>query len=344
MQDRAWHTTDMDTPKLRDVAARAGVHPSTASRALNPETRSLVKEATLRRVDAAAATLGYQTNVIARSLRTRRTSTVGVLVPDLNNPVFPPTVRGIEDGLAEAGLTVLLANTDNDHEREQRHLEVLRSRQVDGLIMSTADTVDGQRYQLPQRTPLVLLYDVQDGVDAHSVVIDDAAGTRKAVAHLRDLGHRRIAYLAGPQHRSPAVERLQAFRQAMGADLIGELISVCPAFSVDPAVDAFRMLLDSAPPFTAVVAASDLLALGIYDVLAERGLSCPQDCSVVGFHDVPYMDKLRPGLTTIHVPHQLAGIEAARLLVGQLNGGASDPVQVRIPVRLVERGSTAPPR
>jgi len=333
----------MERPKLRDVAAHAGVHPSTASRALNPETRSLVKAATLRRVDAAAATLGYQTNVIARSLRTRRTSTIGVLIPDLTNVVFPPTVRGIEDGLADAGFTVLLANTDNDHDRELRQLEALRSRQVDGLIMSTFEHARHNSPSLPPGLPLVLLYDVQDGVDAYSVVIDDAAGTRKAVAHLRELGHRRIAYLAGPQHRSPAVERLQAFRHAMGADLREELVSVCPAFAVDPAVDAFRMLLDHAPPFTAVVAASDLLALGIYDVLAERGMSCPDDCSVVGFHDAPYMDKLRPGLTTIHVPHQLAGVEAARLLLTQLNGEASVPVQVRIPVRLVERGSTAPP-
>jgi LacI family transcriptional regulator, galactose operon repressor len=334
----------MDKPKLRDVAVRAGVHPSTASRALNPETRYLVKGSTLRRVDAAAASLGYQTDAIARSLRTRRTSTVGVLIPDLTNPVFPPTVRGIEDGLGEAGYTVLLANTDNDRVRERRQLEALGSRQVDGLVVATADHAQpANALTVPTGLPLVLLYDLIDGVEAHSVVIDDAAGTRKAVAHLRALGHQEIAYLAGPQHRSPAVERLSAFRQAMGDGLRDELVRECESFAEDDAAAAFGELLDSGPAFTAVVAASDQLALGVYDVLAARGLSCPGDCSVVGFHDVPFMDKLRPGLTTVHVPHHQAGVEAARLLLGQLRNPSSPPVQVRVPVRLVERGSTAQP-
>jgi LacI family transcriptional regulator len=335
----------VETPKLRDVAARAGVHPSTASRALNPATRSLVNAATVRKIDAAAAALGYQTNAVARSLRTRRTATVGVLIPDLTNLVFPPTVRGIEDGLADAGYTVLLADTDNDPDREVRHLEVLRSRQVDGLIMATADRHEGAAATaLPGGIPLVLLYDVVDDAAAPSVVIDDAAGTRKAVAHLRDLGHRQIAYVAGPQHRSPAAERLHAFRQAMGSDFDDGLLQVCPSFTEDDAAEAFRRLLDGDRPFTAVVAASDQLALGIYDVLFERDLSCPGDYSVVGFHDIPFVDKLRPGLTTVHVPHHLAGAEAARLLLDQFRDDDRTPVQVRVPVSLVERGSTGPPR
>ena len=107
---------------------------------------------------------------------------------------------------------------------------------------------------------------------------------------------------------------------------------------------ALTTLLDADQPFTAVIAASDQLAIGIYDALRERGLNCPQDYSVVGFHDVPLMDKLSPGLTTIHVPHHLAGLEAARLLLNQLTDASSPAVQVRVPVQLIERGSTARPR
>jgi LacI family transcriptional regulator len=335
----------MERPRLRDVAARAGVHVSTASRALNPQTRPLVRVATLRRVDAAAASLGYETNAIARSLRTRRTSTVGLLIPDLTNLVFPPTVRGIEDGLVGSGYTVLLVNTDNDRERELRQLEALRSRQVDGLILATATRGEPPvELARPSRLPLVLLYDVVEGVEAHSVVIDDATGTRKAVEHLRQLGHQRIAYVAGPQTRSPAVERLQAFRQAIGDQPGHELVEVCLSFAESEGAEAFDRLLDAGHDFTAVVAASDQLALGIYDALERRGLSCPDDYSVVGFHDVPLMDKLRPGLTTIRVPHHLAGVEAARLLLGQLDDPDSPGVQVRVPVQLVVRGSTAAPR
>jgi LacI family transcriptional regulator len=335
----------MVTPKLRDVAARAGVHPSTASRALNPETRSLVNVVTLRRVDAAALALGYQPNAIARSLRTRRTSSIGMVIPDLTNPVFPPTVRGVEDGLADSGYTVLLANTDNDSVREERHLDALRSRQVDGLIIATAgEGTTATGLTLRSGIPIVLLYNVIEGVDLHSVVVDNVMGTRKSVAHIRSLGHEKIAYIAGPADRSPALERLHTFRPAMGGLLHEDLIRVCTTFSEEEGAAAFRSLLDSGQEFTAVLAASDLLALGVYDVMTERGLSCPDDYSVMGFHDVPFMDKLRPGLTTIHVPHHLAGFEASRLLLEQLRGGESHPVQVRIPVQLVERGSTAAPR
>jgi LacI family transcriptional regulator len=335
----------MARPRLRDVADRAGVHPSTVSRALNPQTRSLVNAATLRRVDAAAAHLGYQTNVIARSLRTQRTSTIGVLIPDITNPVFPPTVRGIEDGLAPSGYTVLLANTDNDRGREQRHLSALASRRVDGLIMATAHS-DASLLELSllQSVPLVLLYDLVEGADAPSVVIDDAVGTRKAVAHLRELGHQRIAYVAGPQDRSPAIERLESYRHAMGDLLRDELVRVCPSFSEDDAAAAFGQLVNGELPFTAVIAASDQLALGIYTAMNDRGLLCPDDYSVVGFHDVPFMDRLRPPLTTVRVPHHAAGVEAARLLLTQLDADGGPPVQVRLPVQLIKRGSTGPPR
>jgi LacI family transcriptional regulator len=334
----------MVTPKLRDVAARAGVHPSTASRALNPETRSLVNAVTLKRVDAAALALGYHPNAIARSLRTRRTSSIGMVIPDLTNPVFPPTVRGVEDGLAASGYTVLLANTDNDTAREERHLETLRSRQVDGLIVATASEGASLTGLTSHGIPIVLLYNVLDGIELHSVVVDNVMGTRKSVAHIRGLGHENIAYIAGPLDRSPAYERLHAFQQTMGALLQGDLIRICPTFSEEEGAAAFRSLLDSGHHFTAVLAASDLIALGIYDVMTERGLSCPDDYSVMGFHDVPFMDKLRPGLTTIHVPHHLAGFEASRLLLEQLGGGESHPIQVRVPVHVVERGSTASPR
>src|ERR1039458_9002395 len=121
---------------LRDVAQQAGVHPATASRALNPETRLLVSEETARRVSAAAAKLGYRPNPVARSLRTRRSHTVGVLIPDLNNPIFPPIVRGLEDKLAAAGYVALLGNTDADSSRERVIFERMRARHVDGFVLA----------------------------------------------------------------------------------------------------------------------------------------------------------------------------------------------------------------
>src|ERR671914_1010211 len=123
---------------LRDVARVAGVHPATVSRALNEDTRALVNEETARRVIEAAEALGYRPNPIARGLKTNRSSTIGVLVPDLTNPLFPPIVRGIEDTLAKVGYTALLANSDNNSDQERRHFETMAGRQVEGFIMATA--------------------------------------------------------------------------------------------------------------------------------------------------------------------------------------------------------------
>lgn len=325
-------------PRLSDVAARAGVDVSTASRALNPASRRKVNVETKQRVDAAAAALGYTTNAIARSLRTQHSSTVGVMIPDLTNLIFPATVRGIEEGLDAADLITLLVNTDNDPEREARAGNVLVSRQVDGLILASARS-DAPEAVSP-RVPTVLLYDTLADSQAPSVVVDNAMGTREAVQHLRSLGHSHIAYLAGPQRRSPALERMQGFTAEMGGGFRPELVRECTAFSEDSGAEQLARLLDS-ETFTAVIAASDHLAIGALEVLRERGLRCPDDMSLIGFHDMPHMDKLQ--LTTVRVPHHQAGLEAARLLLRLLRGEDVGPLQVRVPVQLVVRSSTGAP-
>lgn len=337
---------EIKIPTLRDVARRAGVHPSTVSRALNPETRSRVNAATARRVTAAARHLGYKPNSIARSLRTNRTLTVGMLLPDLTNPLFPPTVRGVEDMLAEHSYTVLLANTDNDHEREARQFEALRARQVEGLLIATARLDHPLTLQaLEQSLPVVLLHDVVDGATVHAVVADNAGGTRMGVTHLLELGHRRIAYIAGPLAASPAGDRLGAYRAVMGQRglLDEDLIAVCPSWTTAEGAVALRSLLDRGGDFTAVAVASDLLAVGCYDVIAERGLSCPDDLSLVGFHDMAFVDRLAPPLTTVRVPHYRIGAEAAKMLLAQLQQRDEEPKTVTVPVEFVARGSTAPP-
>ncbi len=189
--------------KLKDVAEAAGVHPGTASRALNVETRALVNRETAERVLDAAERLGYRPNPIARGLKTSRSATVGVLIPDLTNPLFPPIVRGIQDRLEEAGYTPLIANTDNDPDRERADFEAMRARQVDGFITATVHR-DAELLSelIAGGPPVVLVNRRSDEPGLASVVGDDIAGIRLAVEHLIGLGHRRIAHLAGPQDLS----------------------------------------------------------------------------------------------------------------------------------------------
>jgi LacI family transcriptional regulator len=334
-------------PTLRDVAAAAGVHPATASRALNPETRRLVNAETARRVLRVAASLSYEPNPIARSLKTAKSRTIGLVLPDLTNPLFPPIVRGIDDVLGPTGYCSLIVNTDNDAAREQALVASLRSRQVDGLIVATARLDHPLLAQLhEQGVRMVLVNRRAEHLDVPSVTPDDAAGIGLAVDHLVRLGHRRVVHLAGPQTTSTGVIRARAFRSAIrdhGLDEDPALVVVCSNWTEEEGARGLRQVIDSGAEFTAVVAGNDLIALGCYDVFRERGLRCPEDLSVVGFNNVPFIDKLWPPLTTIALPHHQIGVEAARMLLESLNQPDRPARSVLLPVTLVTRESTAAP-
>jgi LacI family transcriptional regulator len=333
---------------LREVARRAGVHAGTASRALNPRTRSLVNAATASKVIAAAEELGYRPNPMARGLKMNRSFTIGVLVPDLTNPLFPPIVRGIEDELATEGYTALLANSDNDPDKERLHFETMKDRQVEGFILATAE-LDHPLIEdaIAADAPIVLVNRTVDSSRAFAVINDDRKGTALAVDHLVGLGHTRIAHIVGPERYSTGKTRYRGFIDAMkAADLEADrkLIRFTKTFVESEGARAFKQLLeDGSREFTAVVAGNDLLALGCYDALAETGLSCPKDLSIVGFNDIPFLDKLKPPLTTIRIPHYELGVRAAALLLKRLHDPLLEPVTVQLDPELIVRGSTARP-
>jgi len=327
---------------LRDVARIAGVHPGTVSRALNPETEALVRDETVRRVRQVATDLGYRPNPLARGLKTNRSFTVGVIVPDIQNPLFPPIIRGIDDRLGEAGYTPLIANTDNDPARERVDFEAMRARQVDGIVTATARADHELLDEIAASgTPLVLVNRrVQDG-SLPSATADDHVGARLAVEHLVELGHTRIAHLAGPQDVSTGRRRFEGFADGMRqADLDPRLVREGRAFTEPEGARLCQELLDEGEPFTAIVAGNDLMALGCYDVFATRGIECPKDVSVVGFNDMPFADRFSPPLTTIGIPHYEIGVAAAELLLERIQGRADGPAEVVLPAHLIVRGST----
>jgi LacI family transcriptional regulator len=332
---------------LRDVAAAARVHPATASRALNPETRILVSEDTARRVAAAAAKLGYRPNPVARSLRTRRSHTVGVLIPDLNNPLFPPIVRGLEDKLAAAGYVALIGNTDADASRERLIFEQMRARHVDGFVLATATLHDRLLAEVAAADlPVVLMNRLSQDYSFPSVSVDNEQGGRMAISHLVRLGHTRIAHIAGPQEASTGVSRLRGFREGMaahGLEVREELIAYASRYTVEEGDRCARELLTAQGGFTAVAAANDMLAVGCYAALDEAGLQCPDDISVIGFNDMPFIDRLRPPLTTVRFPHYQLGTEAAQLLLERI-GEREAPVKILyLAPELIVRKSVAAP-
>jgi LacI family transcriptional regulator len=333
---------------LRDVAEVAGVHTSTASRAINEHTRTLVDSQTVERVLTAAKDLGYRPNSLARGLKTNRTFTVGMLLPDLTNPLFPPIVRGIEDTLGKADYTVILANTDNDEDKERTVLQALLSRSVDGLILATAQRAasGAVRELVDDGLPIVLVNRTMDDPGVSSITGDDRHGVRLAVEHLVALGHRRIAHVAGPQHVSTGLARYRGFLDAVrqaGLEPDPDLVVYADWFREEAGAKAFRTLLRRDTGVTAVVAANDLIALGCYDVLNEHGLRVGTDLSVVGFNDMLFADKLCPPLTTIRIPHYEIGARAAQIILEFIQGHRSDAVQMHLDAELIERASTGPP-
>ncbi|MGB3376507.1 MAG: LacI family DNA-binding transcriptional regulator [Microbacterium sp.] len=332
---------------LRDVATAAGVHPGTASRAMNPETEHLVNPATARRIIKVAHSLGYVANPLARGLKTNRTLSLGFIVPDITNPLFPPMIRGFEDVVSEQGYSAITANTDNDPERQRQQIAAMRSRRIDGLALATAVLDHGADEQdAVAGIPAVHVNRVDPTQHLSSVASDDQSGIRQAVAHLRALGHRRVAHIAGPQGTSTGVARSRAFRHEMrdaGLDADERLILSAQHYTIEQGTELTNALLEQGEDFTAVVAANDLLALGCCDALFARGLRCPEDVSVVGFNDMPFVDRVSPALTTVHVPHYELGAEAGRSLLSQIAAPDRKATSVLLPVTLVVRGSTAPP-
>ncbi len=332
---------------IRDVARLANVHPGTVSRALNAQTRTLVNPETADRVVRAAEELGYRPNPIARGLKTNRSYTVGVLIPDLTNPLFPPIMRGVEDRLGESGYTLLTVNTDNDAERERSQVEALLARQVDGFIAATARLdVTLLAEVAAGGVPVILVNRSLEDGSLPAVTVDDHQGIGLAVEHVIALGHGRIGHLAGPQNVSTGHGRHLGFLEAMraaGHDAPPERITFSDAYSESAGARACEQLLAREPQITAIIAANDRLAIGCYDSLEARRLSCPGDVSIVGFNDMPLVDRLRPPLTTVRVPQREIGEVAADLMLASLADGPMLTDQVLLEPTLVVRGSTQAP-
>jgi LacI family transcriptional regulator len=335
----------MAPANLKDVARLAGVHPATASRALNERTASMVNAQTVRRVREAADTLGYRVNRVARGLKTRRSYTIGMLIPDITNPFFPAMVRGAEDCLHASGYTLVLADTDNDPDEERRHRDVMLERQVDGLLLGTSRRRDEVVEQLlASGVPFVLVNRTVDRGTVAAVIPDDHAGMTLAVDHLHDLGHRSIGHVAGPSLTSTGSRRRAGFLEAVRSlGLEAPAPTEASAFTIEAGRTAADALLSGRPRPTAIVAANDLIALGVLDAAAAIGLSCPDDLSVIGFNDMAFVDRMQPPLTTVRVDEYELGLRAARLLLTLVDDPTAQRATLMVAPELVIRASTAPP-
>ena len=331
---------------IRDVARRAGVSTATVSRVLSGASAS--RPETIRRVIEAADELRWRPSRVARSLKTRSTRTLGLLLTDLSNPFYPELVRGVENAAREIDYGVVLCNGDDDPEREAAYLEMLLERRVDGIVVAASRITERHgRWLAAAPIPIVVLNSEPRTSGIPAALSDNAAGGRLAAEHVLRLGHRRIGYVTAPDTPS-AEERLAGAREALAA--AGQDPNAMPLAMGDSHVEggeaATSALLAAAPGLTAVLCHNDLTAIGALRALRAAGRRVPHDVSVVGFDDIDLCCWVEPSLTTVAQPTGRLGRWAVEAIVNRLAGGAEEPAGgrdvVRFPVELRERGSTAP--
>lgn len=307
--------------RLVDVAAHAQVSVTTVSHALS--SRRPVSEATRKRVLDAIAELGYQPNELARSLRTHRTHTVALIIPDITNGFYTALARGFQDVLKRHGYHALVCNTDAELSEEVAYLNQVVSRGVDGIVMAAFQVRSGDlRPALDADIPMVLLAPdpVPRGVD--TVGCDDAAGTVTATSYLLDKGFERVGYIGGPPGQGPSDPRYEGYLRALrdrGIDPDPDLLTSTD-FTRDGGAKAGRALLDLPSPPRAVVCVNDLVAIGVLEVARERGVSVPSELAVVGFDDIEAASLICPALTSVVNPAREMGQTCARLLLDRIRG------------------------
>jgi len=332
---------------LKDVAAAADVHVSTASRALDPGKSWRISTDTIARVRQAAGQLGYTPDMVAKGLKRGTALMVGVVVADLENPFMGTMIRGVGQEVEKRELVTVVTETFEAHDRFERALTSLVGRRVDAVISAAARSTDQHLLsQFAARIPaLVLAIRNVPGSGLPFINQDDHRGAELAAEHLIELGHRVVAQLRGPIDIDPIDNRTAGFRETVGAaGVVDATISdTASELTVQEGRRLMRLALDqnrSRPP-TGVFAHNDVMAIGAIEELRARGLRCPDDVSIVGYDDAPLVAHLEPPLSTVRIPAEEIGRRAGEMVLELIDGRS--PESASIPAVFVARGSSAPP-
>jgi DNA-binding LacI/PurR family transcriptional regulator len=326
-------------PTLVEVAAEAGVALGTASRAMSGHPS--VREDTRRRVQAAARRLGYETNRLARSLRSGSSMFIGVIVPDIAHGFYARSLKAMQDVLEAEGYQVLVMNTEREPHREQAAVRSLLAHDVAGILLATS----GGAAETPP-VPTVFFDTLKPGFGYANVARANKDGMDQLVGHLADVhGYQRIAFLGAPPTLTSGIERLEGFRDAMGArglPVPPTSIVVSDAhWSPESGTEAMRGLLELDERPRAFVTASDTLAFGAIQAARDAGLTVPDDIALVSFDDPFFGAFMEPQLTALMRDEEELGTVSARLLLDAIrsNGASQRSLDVRVPVELTVRRS-----
>ena len=332
-------------PTIRDVARVAGVSTATVSRFIN--NSGSVRPETRERVRRAMEVCRYKYNALARGFVTKRSHTLGLILPTITNPIFAASTRGVQDYTTQQGYQVILGNSDYQYAEEARLVTVLRERQVEGLVITTTD-LRGQVLKdlLDEGFPFVLLYSTVRKGPVSAVGIDNFLGGYQATQHLIEQNHRRIAMLAGSFSFSDrSFHRWHGYRKCLKEHGIPYKPSLLlqTEYTLAGGREGIKKLLSSDNPPTAVFCSNDLIALGAMQGARDLGMKLPEDLSMVGFDDMETSSFVTPSLTTIRQPAYEMGRLGASLLLQHIQNKSYRPVHRILETKLVVRGSTTKP-
>jgi LacI family repressor for deo operon, udp, cdd, tsx, nupC, and nupG len=325
---------------IREVAAIAGVSIATVSRALQQPDK--VRPETRKKVFDAVRQANFVPNAQAASFRRQSNNTVILLVRDIGNPFYLEIYKGVEEAASEAGYKVLMGDARNDVSRVANHIDMVRQKHADGLILMTGQFPRELLDQVDNLPPIVIASETVAGIALPTVKVDNRAASKNAMRHLIEAGHKQIVHLAGPFPETLAQERFDGYRDALTEAEIDydETLLVSGDYSIESGRQAITGLLERSIYFTAIFASSDQMAIGAISELRARGLSVPGDVSVTGFDDIIFANAFEPPLTTVRQPRQEMGRKAMALMVERLNGKRTAETIV-MDTELVVRGSVA---
>lgn len=311
-------------PTMRDVARLARVSVSTVSAVIN--NMGIVSPERTQRVKKAMEDLDYHPDQVARSLKVRRTHTIGMVIPDVTNPFFTDVIRGVEDAAQGNGYSVILCNSNEDPEQERRHLSVLFSRRVDGVLLAPTDSHAAEDRLTRRRFPIVFFDRIPPGYSGPAVVTDNFGASYEATRHLIALGHRRIAIIAGRLDLSNGLDRLEGYRKAMQEAqlVIREEYLQQGDFQLESGYRCGLELLRLSDPPTAIFSCNNKMTLGLMRALAELRVPCPELVSVLGFDDFDWSAAFNPRLTTIAQPAYQMGTQAMEMLLRKIEPSEED--------------------
>src|SRR6056297_2519287 len=340
----------MSAPKsritLKTIAAQLGLTPTTVSRVLSGKgDQYRISEKTQRRVRELAAKLNFSPNQVARGLRLSKTLTIGLVVPDISNPYFATIAHHVAAEARQRGYSILLCDSQEDTRHEIEAIQLIRSRNVDGLVLCPVGVSDEHLAELVEGDlPVVLVDRYHPNLAIPSVASDNACGARVATEYLIRHGHNRIACFQGLPDSAPNRERVFGYREALAQhDIpIDEELIVGDSFAQRSGYVATRLLLHAEAKFTAIFAMSNQIALGALQAVSEEGLNIPNDVSIIAFDDSPYAPYLATPMTTVKQRNDEMGQIAVQLLFARLESHKSSPTQgLLLPTRLIERESVA---